>query len=592
MSESDSTTVQIDNGELLYYKELEKYINSLSKKYQEKSVIKQSVYNDILKCLLLPKGKPLGEFSSKFNFWVKRHFILIKIAGVDIGCCMKSKKPICIYEAYYNVIGEAHATISHGGRDKTIHELNSHYSWIPRFAVEMYLRQCISCQTRKPLKQHVIAKPIIATGVMTRLQIDLIDMRTRPDVISPDLTYNWILNCIDHFSKFTWGFALKNKSALEVALKLRELFFVFGPPKILHSDNGREFVASVIQDLKELFPDMIFIRGRPRHPQSQGCIERANGVLCDALGKWMALSNSVHWSDGLLPVIYGINTRLSVVTKTTPYHVMFGQEPRSDSEFWKYVKENGITDEEDLPTPVADSDGGFMFPKKDDLLDCADIIEDDIIELVQQLSDDAVANSLVDLSIVESSHPPSSTEPPHSSSLIEAPQTKHDLIRKVATDNYLNVANKKMKLYHDSVINETGKFNLNDCVGVKIHTVDRTNTDAKLLPCLIVEKIEQDKQITFKLACQYGKLESTYPIEHLVDLKMACPEELKQIVFDDLKDITFIEACKLYVRASTTGRTCDCKGKCTTKQCSCKKMGVFCSTKCHSKRGCCKNMGE
>ncbi|CAF1145354.1 unnamed protein product, partial [Didymodactylos carnosus] len=28
---------------------------------------------------------------------------------------------------------------------------------------------------------------------------------------------------------------------------------------------------------------MCFIRGRPRHPQSQGLAERGNGVLCDSL---------------------------------------------------------------------------------------------------------------------------------------------------------------------------------------------------------------------------------------------------------------------------------------------------------------------
>ncbi|CAF4564215.1 unnamed protein product [Rotaria sp. Silwood2] len=312
MSEFDSSILQIDNGEVLYYQELKKHIDSLSEKFREKSVIKQGVYDDIIKCLFIPKGQALGSFSPKFIFWVKQHFVLITIAGVNIACCIKSKKPICIYEAYYNVIGEAHATISHGGRDKTIYELNSHYSWIPRFAVEIFLKQCVPCQTRKPLKQHVITKPIISLGVMTRLQIDLIDMRTRPDVLNPDISYNWILNCIDHFSKFTWAYPLKNKSAIDVALKLRELFFVFGPPKILHSHNGREFVASVIYELKDLFPDMVFIRGKPRHPQSQGCVERANGVLCDALGKWMTLHNSSHWSDGLLPVVYGINTRLSV----------------------------------------------------------------------------------------------------------------------------------------------------------------------------------------------------------------------------------------------------------------------------------------
>ncbi|CAF4031581.1 unnamed protein product, partial [Rotaria magnacalcarata] len=71
------------------------------------------------------------------------------------------------------------------------------------------------------------------------------------------------------------------------------------------------------------------------------------------------------------------------------------------------------------------------------------------------------------------------------------------------------------------------------------------------------------------------KLESIYSIENLVDLKMVCPVELKQLVIDNLKDITFIEACKLYVRSSTSGRACDCKDKCASKQCPCKKIKPF-----------------
>ncbi|CAF4548796.1 unnamed protein product, partial [Didymodactylos carnosus] len=78
--------------------------------------------------------------------------------------------------------------------------------------------------------------------------------------------------------------------------------------------------------------------------------------------------------------------------------------------------------------------------------------------------------------------------------------SRHDLIRKTATNSYLATANKKMKQYQDSINSLTEKFNLNDCVGVPIHTVDRTN-------------------LMYKLACQYGKLENTFTIEHFVDLK-------------------------------------------------------------------------
>lgn len=578
MSAENLTDTQIDTDATPYYEALQNHINSLNKRFQAKCVIKQNVYNDIIKSLLLPKGKSLGSLPAKFLFWAKKTFVLTTVAGVELVYCIKSKKPVCVYEEYYKVINEAHTNISHGGRDKTMHEINLHYSWVPRFAIEIFIHQCISCQTRKPLKEHIISKPIVSLGVMTRLQIDLIDMRSRPDIIDPNTIYNWILNCIDHFSKYCWAYPLKNKSANDVAVKLRVLFFTFGPPKILHSDNGREFVANVITELKILFPEMVFIRGRPRHPQSQGCIERANAVLCDALGKWMNTNNSNHWSEGLLPVVYGINTRRSSVTKSSPYHVMFGQAPRSDSDFWKIVKSSDIVDEQDLPERIDDLPFEATDDKEeDDYNDCCDIISSDIVEIVTQLSDDVAANVMA------------KPEPSHSP-LIESQETKHDAVRKLAADNYLNVANKKLKHYKTRLITKAGKFNLNDCVGVKIHNVDRTNTDAKILPCLIIEKIENDDQVTFRLACQYGKLDNFYSIEHLIDLKMACPDELKHIVVDDLKSITLIEACKLYVRAPITGETCDCKGHCTTKQCRCKKNGVFCSTKCHSKRGGCKNM--
>jgi hypothetical protein len=191
---------------------------------------------------------------------------------------------------------------------------------------------------------------------------------------------------------------LKNKSAVEVATKLRQLFFVFGPPHLLHSDNGREFVSSVILELKNLFPDLLFIRGRPRHPQSQGCIERANGVLCDALGKYMCTNDSSSWSDALLPVVYGINTRKSTVTKTTPYEVMFGQPPRSDSNFWKLVQQGGIEDEEDLPTPVGESNDDLIDDTLDNPINFDARIDFEVIDLLKQLSDDVTSCSTIDTS--------------------------------------------------------------------------------------------------------------------------------------------------------------------------------------------------
>ena len=113
--------------------------------------------------------------------------------------------------------------------------------------------------------------PTISLGFLTRVQVDLIDMSSQPDG-----DYKWILHARDHFSKFSWTFPLTSKRAAEVAEKLTMLFCMFGPPKILQSDNGREFVASVINNITTLWPGLLIIHGSPRRPQTQGCVESGN----------------------------------------------------------------------------------------------------------------------------------------------------------------------------------------------------------------------------------------------------------------------------------------------------------------------------
>ena len=79
----------------------------------------QHIYNDILICLEMPKGKSCALLSSTFVYWARKKFVLVKIAGANIVACAKLKKPVCVYESLYNVTNEAHNVISHGGREKS-----------------------------------------------------------------------------------------------------------------------------------------------------------------------------------------------------------------------------------------------------------------------------------------------------------------------------------------------------------------------------------------------------------------------------------------------------------------------------------------
>ena len=96
---------------------------------------------------------------------------------------------------------------------------------------------------------------------------------------NPDGTFKWLLNYQDHLSKFIHLRPLVQKKASIVALELLKIFLVQGAPLTLQSDNGREFVASFIVELKLLWPDCVVVNGRPRHPESQGSVERSVRTL-------------------------------------------------------------------------------------------------------------------------------------------------------------------------------------------------------------------------------------------------------------------------------------------------------------------------
>lgn len=247
-----------------FYTLLDAYISTLAIKKQESFCIPQEKYNRIVHSLQLAKGA-VCQYGTKFKFWCNQHFKLEKIGTNSIVYCVKTSSPVVTKEDMFDVISRCHEQVGHSGRDKTWNELRSNYSWVKQHVVELFLKTCTACTQRQPVKQPAAGKPMITLGFLLRVQIDLIDFRSRPDG-----DYKWILHARDHFSKFSWAYPLKTKCANEVAECLGEQFCVFGPPRILQSDNGREFTAHVINELTTIWPNMIIIHGRPRHPQSQG----------------------------------------------------------------------------------------------------------------------------------------------------------------------------------------------------------------------------------------------------------------------------------------------------------------------------------
>ncbi|XP_068228066.1 KRAB-A domain-containing protein 2-like [Palaemon carinicauda] len=218
-------------------------------------------------------------------------------------------------EDTFDIVKRAHVATGHGGRDKMTKELQVKYDSIQRDTIELFKSLCLECQKKRkrPMTKGVVVKPILSTQFLSHGLVDLINMQSMSC-----RTFKWIMVYQDHPTKFCVLRPLTSKRAAEVAFQLANIFLLLGAPVILQSDNGSEFTAQIINELRSLWPELSIVHGKPRHPQSQGSVERANGDIKDMLVAWMA-DNSTDWATGIKFVQFSKNSAYHVGIKRSPY---------------------------------------------------------------------------------------------------------------------------------------------------------------------------------------------------------------------------------------------------------------------------------
>jgi hypothetical protein len=188
------------------------------------------------------------------------------------------------------------------------------YVGFKRERIDSYVSNCIICNRHIPLRRFVPIIPIISLHPWQLVQMDCIDMRNYADVNDG---YGWILNILDCYSKFLFPVAMKNKTAENVRNALRQCVYREGCPIVIQTDNGREFNNGLlIEYLRDL--NIEFRRGRPRHPQNQGQVERANQTLTRKIAKCLSNSSNKRWIDVIDEITFKYNTTWHRAINMTP----------------------------------------------------------------------------------------------------------------------------------------------------------------------------------------------------------------------------------------------------------------------------------
>jgi hypothetical protein len=212
---------------------------------------------------------------------------------------------------------------AHRGRDSLYEKMRRFYVNLQRSELQKLMRQTeIREIKRNEHNEAKVVTPLVVTGPMEQLQMDLIDM-------SPfSSANNGITAClvvVDCFSKFLWVFPMMDKQASTVIAHLSSLFMRYeGFPKVLQSDNGGEFTAAESRIWYEA-NGIIFRTSRPNKPSTNGQVERTNGTLKSAIYADFLRSGQYSFINWLDSYTMAYNTMVHTSTGYTPFELHKGR---------------------------------------------------------------------------------------------------------------------------------------------------------------------------------------------------------------------------------------------------------------------------
>ena len=217
----------------------------------------------------------------------------------------------------------------HLGLKRTILRTKNRFFWpMMRTHISDFVRSCQICAKNKldssnntaPLRHVTVNEPFIFWAM---------------DYIGPmpetSRGNKHLLVLMDHFTKWCEVFPTKDQKACTVAdILVTRVFSRFGPPTIIHSDQGRNFESNLMQEIC-LLMGTHKSRTTAYHPQCDGLVERHNRTIQDMLSSFVA-DHKDDWDMWVSLVVYAYNTSTHESTGFSPYELIFGRPARTPLE--------------------------------------------------------------------------------------------------------------------------------------------------------------------------------------------------------------------------------------------------------------------
>nr|ABA92092.1 retrotransposon protein, putative, Ty3-gypsy subclass [Oryza sativa Japonica Group] len=140
--------------------------------------------------------------------------------------------------------------------------------------------------------------------------------------------YRFLLVAIDKFTKWIEAVPTGEIKANNAIKFIRGIFCRYGLPHRIITDNGSQFISADFQDyciglgVKICFASV-------SHPQSNGQVERANGIVLQGMKTRVydrLMSHDKKWVEELPSVLWAVRTTPTTSNKETPFFLLYGSK--------------------------------------------------------------------------------------------------------------------------------------------------------------------------------------------------------------------------------------------------------------------------
>lgn len=239
------------------------------------------------------------------------------------GLVYKNRKLYVPLSKRKQILNESHstATAAHDGVAGTLHRLGGF--WWPKMQDEVadLVARCDSCQRSKAENKQ-------PAGVMRKHEAFAPLDTVAFDYVGPLPPtvdgFNFIAVIVDHFTHYVVAKPMVDQKAEPFARFFMEFIGIFGPPRVMLSDEARCFSGKNLQALRNEF-NVTHVMACPGYSKGNAVVERVIrtiNVKCRALCE---KGEQLDWAAALPMICLSINSQICSTTKYAPYELMFGR---------------------------------------------------------------------------------------------------------------------------------------------------------------------------------------------------------------------------------------------------------------------------